>query len=311
MRPCGQTENSLPTTVLIIKLGASGDVVRTTPLLHVLPGEVHWLTDDRNFPLVDGIDELAMAVRWSDRERLAGRRYDLVINLEDSNAAAEVLRGITYNQLFGAYLDAEGNLAYTDSASEWFNLSLISRFGKERADQLKLENRKTYQEMIFRGLGYVFTDQQYILPKVTPTDLFGDVAIAPHAGAVWPMKNWAYYGELKSDLEVQGFRVNYLPTRKTLLEHLADVQNHRYLVSGDTLPMHLAIGSRIKCLSIFICTSPWEIHGYGLQRKIASPRLDHYFYRRDFDENAARSISLDEVRVTLSDHMASDAAPPS
>jgi heptosyltransferase-2 len=279
-------------TVLIIKLGASGDVVRTTPLLHVLPGEVHWLTDDRNFPLLDGIDKLAMPVRWSDRERLMGNRYDLAINLEDSIAAAEVLCSISYDQLFGAYLDGQGNLAYTENASGWFDLSLISRFGKERADQLKLENRKTYQEMVFRGLGYVFTDQQYILPKATPTDLLGDVAIAPNAGAVWPMKNWAYFGELKSELEAQGLRVNYLPTRKTLLEHLGDVQNHRYLVGGDTLPMHLAIGSRIKCLSIFICTSPWEIHGYGLQRKIISPQLGNFFYRRDVNPAASTSIPM-------------------
>ena len=60
---------------------------------------------------------------------------------------------------------------------------------------------------------------------------------------------------------------NILQNRPSLLQHLADVQGHRCLVSGDSLPMHLAIGSGVRCVSIFTCTSPWEIYGYGLQEK--------------------------------------------
>ena len=38
------------------------------------------------------------------------------------------------------------------------------------------------------------------------------------------MKKWAYYGELKEALEDSGLTVNVLPERRSLLEHLADVQ---------------------------------------------------------------------------------------
>ncbi len=296
-------------TILIIKLGASGDVIRTTPLLHVLPGEIHWLTDDRNAVLVGGIGQVALCIPWRDRDVLDGRHYDLVLNLEDSSSAAQILNRFTYDELFGAYLDAKDNLTYTESSRDWFDLSLISRFGKERADRLKLMNRKTYQEMIFSGLGYTFRDEPYILPNPIPTDLVGDIALAPYSGPVWPMKNWAYYDGLKHRLEKSGLTVNCLPTRVSILEHLSDVQNHRCLVSGDSLPMHLALGSQIQCTSIFICTSPWEIHGYGLQRKIVSPRLADYFYRRDFDENATTSIPLDEVCDTVSDHLGTELNP--
>jgi ADP-heptose:LPS heptosyltransferase len=290
-------------TILIIKLGATGDVIRTTPLLRVLSGEIHLLTDDRNALLLDGLEQIALTIRWSGKNSLHGRHYDLVINLEDSFAAAHLLRRFTFDELFGAYLDGNGNLTYTDSSREWFDPSLISRFGKERADQLKLRNRRTYQEMIFTGLGYTFKGEPYLLPNPIPTGLVGGVALAPHSGAVWLMKNWAYYDGLKNYLEKKGLVVNVLPTRSSLLEHVADVQNHRYLVSGDSLPMHIALGSRITCTTIFICTSPWEIHDYGLQRKIVSPKLEHYFYRRDFDENATTSIPLDEVCDAVSDHM--------
>ena len=62
------------------------------------------------------------------------------------------------------------------------------------------------------------------------------------------MKKWAYYGELKEALEDTGLTVNVLPERRSLLEHLADVRNHRCLVGGDSLPMHFALGTRTPCV---------------------------------------------------------------
>jgi ADP-heptose:LPS heptosyltransferase len=89
--------------------------------------------------------------------------------------------------------------------------------------------------------------------------------------------------------------VNVLPKRPTLLEHLGDIAGHRLLVSGDSLPMHLALGRGIRCVTLFTCTSPWEIHGYGLQEQIISPALERYFYRRDFDPAATTAIPLQTV----------------
>ena len=45
-----------------------------------------------------------------------------------------------------------------------------------------------------------------------------------------------------------------------MLEHLADVKGHRCLVSADSLPMHLALVSDVRCVSIFTCTIRWEIY---------------------------------------------------
>src|SRR5436190_13042390 len=110
------------------------------------------------------------------------------------------------------------------------------------------------------------------------------------------MKKWAYYDELKNELEVEGLSVNILQNRPTLLEHLADVQGHRCLVSGDSLPMHLALGSGVRCVSIFTCTSPWEIYGYGLQKKVVSPLIKEFFYKRGYDRNATTAISVEKVK---------------
>src|SRR5690606_24713014 len=117
----------------------------------------------------------------------------------------------------------DGTVRYTDDAKGWFDLSLISVHGRRRADEMKLRNRRTYQDLIFEGLGLRFEGDAYVLPSPARAGLEGDVALAPAAGPVWPMKNWAYYDALHDRLASDGLVVHVLPHRATLLEHLGDV----------------------------------------------------------------------------------------
>src|SRR5437773_6010502 len=207
-------------SVLIIKLGATGDVVRTTPLLRRLDGPVTWVTAANNLSLLEGIDREVRCVSWENRKHVANTGYDLVINLEDDRETSRFLKELKFKQLFGAYLNGDDKLAYTSDSRDWFDLSLISTFGREEADRLKLLNRRTYQELIFEGLGLGFSGETYYLPPSRPTGLQGDVAISATAGAVWPMKKWAYYDELKNELESAGLKVNILHDGPTVHEHL-------------------------------------------------------------------------------------------
>jgi ADP-heptose:LPS heptosyltransferase len=281
--------------VLIVKLGATGDVVRTTPLLHRSIGSVTWITAAKNGVLLEGLSDNLRHFSWETRARALDIRYDLAINLEDTLEAATFLNRIRPAEIFGAYCDSSQRLRYTNNSKCWFDLSLISSHGRQEADRLKLLNRQTYQELIFRGLALNFAGETYLLPEPIETGLSGDVAIAADAGPVWPMKKWAYYGELKRQLEDNGLVVNVLPERSSLLEHLADVRNHCCLVSGDSLPMHLALGTGTRCVTLFTCTSPWEIYDYGIQKKIVSPLLRQFFYKRGYDEKATTAISVDAV----------------
>jgi ADP-heptose:LPS heptosyltransferase len=280
---------------LIIKLGATGDVVRTTPLLRQLHGEVTWLTTAKNSVLLDGVTDNLHCFSWEERTRILGCRYDLAINLEDTLDVAQFLGTVKCDEIFGAYVGPNGLVTYTESSKRWFDLSLVSSYGRHEADRLKLLNRQTYQELIFDGLGLRFVGETYLLPKPIETGLSGDVAIAADAGPVWPMKRWAYYGQLKRQLEDSGLIVNVLPKRSSLLAHLADVRNHCCLVGGDSLPMHLALGTGTRCVTLFTCTSPWEIYDYGIQKKVISPSLEEFFYKRGYDQRATNAISVDEV----------------
>jgi ADP-heptose:LPS heptosyltransferase len=280
---------------LIIKLGADGDVVRTTTLLRSLKGQITWITATKAKILVEGVMDGLRCFTWEQRDLARDQKYDLVINLEDTLDVGQFIQTVDHKQVFGAHANGDGALHYTDDSKGWFDLSLISRHGRAKADQLKLENRRTYQDLIFSGLGLRFNGEKYFLPPPAKTDLTGDIAITPVAGAVWPMKNWAYYKELQAELEARGYRVNVLQKRATLLEHLGDVQNHRLLIGGDSLPMHFALGLGLRCVSLFTCTAPWEIHDYGIQEQLVSPLLSEYFFKRGFEVRATQAISLQEV----------------
>ena len=286
-------------SVLIIKLGATGDVVRTTPLLRRFDGPVSWITAKNNLELLQGVDPEVRCVSWENRKHVADTTYDLVINLEDDRETSSFLKKLKFKQLFGAYLNGDDKLDYTSDSREWFDLSLISRYGRAEADRRKLLNRRTYQELVFSGLGFEFAGETYLLPEPIETRLSGDVAIAADAGPVWPMKQWAYYGELIRRLKDKGLIVNVLPKRSSLLQHLSDVRNHCCLVGGDSLPMHLALGTGTQCVTLFNCTSPWEIYDYGIQTKVVSPLLEEFFYQRGYDRRATTAIGVDEVEAAV------------
>ena len=155
-------------SVLIIKLGATGDVVRTTPLLRRLDGEVSWITAEKNLALIEGIDREVRCVSWQNRRRVADTAYDLVINLEDDRETSSFLKELKFKQLFGAHLNGDNQLNYTSDSRAWFDLSLISTHGRKEADRLKLLNRRSYQELIFDGLGLGFNGETYYLPPPRP-----------------------------------------------------------------------------------------------------------------------------------------------
>ena len=266
--------------ILILKYGAAGDVVRTSSLLHLWPNdEIFWLTSSANQALLD-----RNKVRvFTEVMALPDVQFELVVALEDDAVLIHAIYSqIHYKEAFGAIPMPDGKISYTSNGASWFDMSLISKYGLKRADQLKLINRRSYQDHIFSGLGFTFAGEEYVLPLQIPASpLGGDVAIGAEAGDRWPIKRWAYYAELKSELETLGYKVNFLPQRSTLMEHVADIAAHRVVVSNDSLPMHIALGLKKPSVAFFTCTPPWEIEDYGRMTKVVSPLLEKYFYSRE------------------------------
>jgi hypothetical protein len=284
--------------ILICKTGALGDVVRTTPILRVINGNIFWLTSKEAAELLPRLETLKVLTP-NEIDTLKNINFDIVLNLEEDVELAKFLTRLRYKKLIGVYYDFESNqLSYTDESKEWYDMSLISKYGKEKADLLKWENKKTYQEILFSMIGKKFNGEEYLLNyEVLPIQKKDRkvVAIEKRAGKVWPMKVWPYYDELKAKIEKEGYKVIVLRQRDTLIEYIKDIDEADILICGDTLAMHLGIYLRKKVIALFLCTSPWEIYDYGRVVKIVNPFLKEAFYRRDYDEKLVKGITVDMV----------------
>src|SRR5262249_2669550 len=100
-------------SVLIIKLGASGDVVRTTPLLRRLDGPVSWITAEGNLALLQGIDREVRCVSWENRRPAAESALDTVINWEHDQSSSSFLKQLKFKKLSGPHLKVDVQLTYT------------------------------------------------------------------------------------------------------------------------------------------------------------------------------------------------------
>jgi len=287
--------------ILICKIGALGDVVRTTPILRVLSGRIFWITSKEAKEILPKLKNLEILTEDSiDFDYLSRINFDLILNLEEDETLAKNLSLLKTEKIIGVYYDfEEQKLKYTQESEKWYDMSLISKYGKEKADFLKWKNRKSYQEILFEMVGKKFNGEEYFLDyklknkKIQTGEII--VAIEKRAGNMWPMKKWPYYEELKKRIEEEGFKVFYLSQRESLKEYLEDIDKATVLICGDTLAMHLGLYLKKKVIALFICTSPWEIYSYNRLIKIINPYLKQAFYRRDYDERLVKGIKVDDV----------------
>jgi heptosyltransferase-2 len=281
--------------ILIVKTGAAGDVLRTTFVLNDLSQKhnIYWITDPLCIDLIDS----KLAKVFTNILSLKDIYFDIVYSLEeDIELLLQIQHNLSFKYLIGYYV-SEKNITYSGPDTEWFDMSLNSKYGIKQADKLKLENTKTFQELVAPIFNLIFTGQKYNSLKYDFKDsiIKGDIAIAKTAGNKWPNKNWAYYNELKLELEKLGYIVNYLPNRSSIKEHIADIASHKLIICGDSLPMHISTALNIPSIALFTCTSPIEIYDYNLITKIISSKLTQYYYQREFNEDCTKSIQINEV----------------
>mgnify|MGYP002817371087 CR=1 FL=1 len=155
--------------ILIIKLGAIGDVIRTTAILHGLKSKyenyaIDWITKKESFDILKNNNTInkIFLIDENVKNELKNKEYDLVINLDDDDIACNLTNEINYKEIIGAYIK-DGKTVYTEDSSPWFDMGLISKFGKQRADELKAQNKKTYQQIMYEILNLDYKKQESIL----------------------------------------------------------------------------------------------------------------------------------------------------
>jgi heptosyltransferase II len=302
--------------ILIIKLGAIGDVIRTTSLLGALKEKypycnIDWATKSNAAEIVKNNHNVDLTFIIDESNELLEKmlkKYDLVINFDDEEAACELAGQVKKGKLIGAY-SQDGKRKYTEDSAAWFDMGLISKFGKIRADELKIENKKTYHEIHFGILG-LKND------KIHQTEIFlndknfevaGEFAkqhgisengfvigINTGAGGRWqdkklpigkaielilkleekfPDAKMILFGgpeEKERNKEILNNAKNLIDAgcNNSLLDFAGLVNLCTTLITSDSLAMHIGIALKKKIVAFFCPTSCAEIELYGRGVKI-------------------------------------------
>ena len=145
------------TKVLFIKLGAIGDVIRTTPLLERFEKEYKnchftWITHS---PQVLPKDKVDLIYLWEKKyiDIICNQNYDIVINLDKDKEACILLSLVNAKKKYGfVWKNGHINTA-TDNADH----KLITGF----FDHISKVNKKNYLEEIFEICHFDFRGEEY------------------------------------------------------------------------------------------------------------------------------------------------------
>lgn len=315
----------LSRNILIVKKAALGDVVRTSYFAGALRRKygqalrLCWLTSTRALPLLrhnPHIDKLT-----DDAHELQNETFDHIFSLDDEREILEEVSSLEATTLTGAYLSPAGAPIYTPDSSEWFDMGLLSRFGKNRADQLKRENCRSHAE-IFSNV--------FQVDEVTP-EFFGEdrnpsthqsttrglgmrIGLNAHAGERWKSKrleqrelNLLIRGLLQTsfcaDIVLLGAgedykrnvsaavlcgdpRISVARTDEDVLVLARAIRETDILITSDSLALHLAVAQRVPFVAFFAPTSAAEIDSFGLGEKVISTSADYCSYRCDADNSS-------------------------
>ncbi len=299
--------------ILIVKLGAMGDVLRTTPLLEALKRRhtgcrISWVVDEESQELLENNPSIDRILPYGPEalSRLLVEEFDLIINLDSlpkSACLSSLARG---KKKLGFGLDKKGSVfPFNEEAEEWFRMGID--------DELKRKNRKTYQEIIFEIMGLKFKKEELIVNlREEEKDFAGQfskrydlkgkkiIGLATGAGGRWELKKWTIEGYLKlidridsgiKDTKILLFgekgeiernreiikrsKAPLINTghENTLREFLSLLSLCHLVVTGDTLAMHAAVALKRKVVALFGPTSSSEVELYGRGEKIA-PDMD-------------------------------------
>jgi len=148
--------------ILIIKLGASGDVIRTTPILKPLrdregPCQVTWITDPISADLLKQTASIDRLLPYSDENCmiLQSQEFDLLLNFEKEPRAIALAELVRAKKKLGFASTTGGALSV-------YNPESIYALRLGLSDELKFRvNQKTYPEIVFEMIGLDHHGEEY------------------------------------------------------------------------------------------------------------------------------------------------------
>jgi ADP-heptose:LPS heptosyltransferase len=303
--------------ILIIKLGAIGDVIRTTPLLRKLKevepsAEVWWLTLTPD--VVPNTVDVILPFTPQSLAILRGMTFDVLYNLDKDREACALCSTITARVKKGFTL-VEGKCAPVDSTAE-------HKYFTGLFDDLSKANTKSYQQEIFELSGFSFNAEPYLmaaagtyewkLPRKKKIVGLNTGCGGRWTSRLWPDKNWialakklkkAGYEPLLLGGEQEHVKNLKLAARSgarylghfPLSQFMSEMDQCELVVTAVTMAMHLAIGlgKKIVLFNNIFNKHEFELYGRG---EILEPDFDcDCFYSPTCENNCMQYLSVQRV----------------
>ena len=300
-RECSQCDlyDRIRTRVLIIKLDALGDVLRTTSLLPALrdtyPGlHVTWITSTggrallADNPLVDRI----LTVEDNAWSYLSREHFHIGINPDADERSTTMLALARCDKKFGLLADDHAMIVpLNDAADRWWRMGLN--------DRLKRENRRTYSQLLYSicELDREVSRPQFVLQaqhqervrKRLAAGVSSDgrwIALNTGASTRWQYKRWSVHAYRRlvelltqsslnlllalvggpEEAEFNQAILSGAPpglfdagTANSIGEFAALLSHMHLVITPDSLGFHLASALGIPSICLVGPTSPWEL----------------------------------------------------
>ena len=304
--------------ILIIKLGAIGDVIRTTPLLHKLGkvyprAEVTWLT--RSPEVVPSCVDRILPFNLESVVYLQAMHFDRLYNLDKDREACALTRLISSEMKKGFGLE-QGKCVPIDPDAEHKYLTGLF-------DDVNRTNIKSYLEEIFEICGFSFAGEPYVLENPNRGDRWeiGEpsplVGLNTGCGDRWPTRLWPekYWVDLARALKGLGVGVLMLggeredaknrriaqASRAAYIGHfpisrfISLVDQCDVVITSVTMALHVAIGlaKPVVLFNNVFNRNEFELYGRG---EILEPDVGCLgCYRRICEMECMRHISVKRV----------------
>lgn len=321
--------------IVIIKLEAKGDVLRTTFILPLLRdkypnAQIIWIVKGHSSPILKNnpfVDKIWVTDNGMLPILLSQQFFDAVYNLDLSEESLILASTIKAKEKYGFELVRNKLVGLNEGAAYLLSTSM--------SDELKRNNKKTYPQMIAEICELNYKQNRPIL-KVTKDALnfaekFRDkhafkpkqyfVGLNVGSGSRWKNKRWDienwlalasllkekdfniifFLGQEEADLQTYIEAKGHISigANNTLENLFGKINIVDCMITGDTLVLHASLALKKKTIALFGPTSSNEIEMYEDGFKLTPTNNCTICYNTDCSKNCINTISVQKVFETF------------
>lgn len=309
--------------ILIIKLGAIGDVIRTTPLISTFRKlypdcKITWLTHTPAILPSGKIDEV-LKFDYASALYLRNARFDIAINLDKEKEASALLYEVKAAEKYGYILK--------DNVTQPVNSLAFHKYHTGLFDDVSKNNKLNYCQEIYALCGLEYSGEPYILDDHAEKGYRWEnldkskvvIGLNTGCGDRWTTRLWpeSYFGNLAKKLLASGYEVLLLGGAQEhernmriqaasgakyfghfeLPKFINLISKCDLIVTQVTMGMHLTLGLGKKIVLMNNIFNPHEFDLFGRGEIIMPDKACECFYRGTckLGESCMKDLSTERV----------------